>query len=632
MNDNYFSWGNLNEMADIQSHIEFADTIFKKYNWDKSVRRALQKNLDAIVAKQNDKTLNISVIGEFATGKSSFINAIVGYELLAVNVLQGTTVAITIIEYDDKYSITLVDDNNESSIYEYDSIDYLRDALQHYTTDPEFSNTVNYVKVTLPSDALKKGFRIIDTPGTNSLEQWHEDITRRAINDISDLSIILMDSSRPMPETLINFIDSTLRDSVKDSLFIANKIDVIRIGEREMILNYIRKKVDLSFDMEGSVVLPFSSFALTNDYFSKDVQAIDENSKQLTFESLQFIFSCTAYNRIRAQARKLLHLIENLYESLNVHVNNIAKKFQEELNNLEQSRQADFMPFISRQIALRQKRFVSSVQEKKTSIEIQADKLVNAAIENINSKIDSHTGSTLDDLSTYIKGGEITTDIKTEGAKIATIIEQNYAKIKPLYKSQLLEFQIDFEKEFKKLKVLPIKLNVTPKEINVTRSSHSANIGPIASIISEELSKENWAFGGGLAAGAAIGTAIFPGVGTAIGALVGLFAGAGVAPDVEQVKQNIKSKLNIPLKSYYRSICADCLANFSGYINDVNKSIETEINRYYSTYNTEIQKRINNWEADYDKVYTNIQRTKIELADINNRKSLIENIILQINN
>lgn len=103
MRENYFSWDNLNEMADIQSHIEYATMVLNKYHWDDSVRQSLLKQLNQIVDKQNDKTLNISVIGEFATGKSSFINALVGQELLAVNALQGTTVAITIIEYGTTY-------------------------------------------------------------------------------------------------------------------------------------------------------------------------------------------------------------------------------------------------------------------------------------------------------------------------------------------------------------------------------------------------------------------------------------------------------------------------------------------------------------------------------------------------
>lgn len=631
MKDNYFSWENLSEMADIQSHITYATTVLNKYNWDESVKRSLRKQLDAIVAKQNDKVLNISVIGEFSTGKSSFINALVGHELLAVNVLQGTTVAITIIEYGTSYSLSLVDKNGNSTTTEYKNVNYLSSALQHYTTDPSYADTISHVRVTLPSDILKNGFRIIDTPGTNSLEQWHEEITRRAINDISDMSIILVDASRPMPETLVGFVESTLGDSVKDCLFVANKIDIIRPRERNGMLKFIQKKIDLAFDIEGAEVLPFASVALTN-LFSNDAVTIDDASKQLTFDSLQSIFSFTAQKRIKTQAKKLLFLIDNMYANLNANITHVAQKYQKELRTLEQSKQADFRPFIAQQIALRQKCFIASAQEKKRVSDMETDKMVDSAIANINSKIDSHTTSTLDGLSKYIKEGELTSDIKVEGAQIANKTEKKFNQIKPIFNRQLTEFQSDFEKEFTRLKVLPIKFNVTPREVNVTHNANSANIGPVASLISDELSKENWAIGGGGAAGAAIGTAIMPGVGTAIGAFLGFVAGAFAAPDANEVKQKVKSKLNLPLRSYFRSICNDCMSNYTTYINDVNRSIEVEINRYYTTYNAEIQRRIDQWKAEHSKVQANIQRTRNEIVDINNRKSLILNIITRLNN
>lgn len=631
MKENYFSWDNLSEMADIQSHITYATTVLNRYNWDDSIKRSLKKQLDAIVAKQNDKVLNISVIGEFSTGKSSFINALVGHELLAVNVLQGTTVAITIIEYGTSYSLSLVDKNGNSTTTEYKNINYLSKALQHYTTDPSYSDTISHVRVTLPSDILKNGFRIIDTPGTNSLEQWHEEITRRAINDISDMSIILVDASRPMPETLIGFIDKTLGNSVKDCLFVANKIDIIRSRERGGMLKFIQKKIDLAFDIEGAEILPFASVALTN-MFSKDIVTIDDDSKQLTLDSLRSILFFTAQKRIKTQAKKLLLLIDNMYANLDTNITHVAQQYQKELRTLEQSKQADFSPFIAQQIALRQKRFITAAQEKKRTADMETDKLVDVAIANINSKIDSHTTSTLDGLSKYIKDGELTSDIKVEGAQIANKTEKKFNQLKPLFKRQLSEFQVDFEQEFTRLKILPVRFNVTPREVNVTHSANSANIGPVASLITDELSKENWAFGGGAAAGAAIGACLGGPIGALFGGAIGLIAGGSAAPDSNEVKQKVKSKLSIPLRSYFRSICNDCISNYSTYINDVNRSIEVEINRYYTTYNTEIQKRIDQWKADRNKVQANIQRTKIEIADINNRKSLIQNIITRLNN
>ena len=165
---------------------------------------------------------------------------------------------------------------------------------------------------------------------------------------------------------------------------------------------------------------------------------------------------------------------------------------------------------------------------------------------------------------------------------MAALIEKKFNQLKPLFKRQLTEFQTDFEQEFTRLKVLPIKFNVTPKEVNVAHSTHSANIGPVASLISDELSKENWAFGGGAAAGATIGAMFGGPIGALFGGAIGFVAGGGAAPDANEVKQKVKSKLSIPLRSYFRSICNDCMSNYSTYINDVTRSIEVEINRYYT--------------------------------------------------
>ena len=90
-----------------------------------------------------------------------------GYELLAVNILQGTTVAITIIEYAEEFSITLTDFYGVSTKKSYTDIDTLRRYLHLYTTDPEYGKRIDFLTVTLPSAILKRGFRIIDTPGTN---------------------------------------------------------------------------------------------------------------------------------------------------------------------------------------------------------------------------------------------------------------------------------------------------------------------------------------------------------------------------------------------------------------------------------------------------------------------------------
>ena len=623
---NYFSWRNISEMADIDSHIVFASTLMGKYDWEEATKRSLEKQLAAIVEKQNDKLLNISVIGEFSTGKSSFINALVGYELLAVNVIQGTTVAITIIEYSEDFSITLTNFSGRCSKMVYKSINSLRQQLHIYTTDPAYAKNINYVTVTLPSDILKNGYRIIDTPGTNSLELWHEEITRHAIRELSDLSIILTDATQPMPVTLISFVDNTLGDSIKNCAFVANKIDRIREKERDGIIKFIGKKICQSFEIEEPIVLPFSAVALTNS-FAKDTVNIDSNSFLLTANSLEHLLSYTAKQRLRAQARKILHLVDDIYSTLDNNIKNIATQYQQELQMLERSKQIDLKPFISSQISTRQKSFLSGAKDYKYKVESVCDSLESKAKTNIESKIEAC--DSLDNLSNYIKGS-LSDDIKKEGQSIISGTESKFGELRKFFNRELKLFQKDFEKEFVKLKILSVKFNVKPKDVAVRHSAHSANIGPVMTLISEELSKENWAIGGGLGAGVVIGSMILPGIGTVIGGILGGIVGGAASPDTSEVKTKVKLKLATPLRSYYRSINNDCITNYNNYVNDISAYLESEINRYYSTYASTVRQRIKDWETQHRNIKERIQKIEKEINGLRNRQQSIKNIISKI--
>ena len=70
------------QMADIDGHIQFMKTLMKKYEFPWKQREQLQAELKKIQVRQNEKTLNMAVIGEFSSGKSSFINALLRENLL----------------------------------------------------------------------------------------------------------------------------------------------------------------------------------------------------------------------------------------------------------------------------------------------------------------------------------------------------------------------------------------------------------------------------------------------------------------------------------------------------------------------------------------------------------------------
>ena len=469
---------------------------------------------------------------------------------------------------------------------------------------------------------MKEGFRVIDTPGTNSLELWHEDVTRKAIEEWSDLSIVLADASKPMSETLLTFVESTLGESVKDCAFLVNKFDLLKNKDRDIMIKYVKQKAQ-SLGIENPTILPFSSVALTND-FSAEKTVIDRDDVKLSINSLDELLTFTAHNKMKAQARRTLCLIDTIYSTLSDDMVKILNDYNDQLQILEHTKQTDLQPFVDAQIELRQKQFSDHAQEKIEHVTAIADTQASSAITRINSRINN--SENLDALSRYIKE-KLALDIVEEGQALASCIGTEFGAAKDLFTEEMEAFQDCFKEEFKKKKILSVKFSIKPNNVPINQFSPNPDLTQVKDLSTEELSKENWAFGAGVVSCTAIGTAICPGIGTALGFFTGLFAGYFMAPDAQKVKEKVKKKLSIPLVTHFKSLSNDCVDSFNKYVNQLKTQLEAEILRYYSTYNTMVERELAQWKEEYTTIQGKIQGIKQDLAHISKRQTSIQRLM-----
>lgn len=255
----YFSLENLSRLSEVDEHLSYVEGIVKKYNEKNFTWTDVRQQIDLIRKKKNDKKLNISVIGEFSTGKSTFINALLRKELLASSALQGTTVASTVIDYSEQYKIELEYLDGRSEKLDYSCFGDLRKGLERFTTDSSVAKQLKAVNVFLPVDILKNDFRIIDTPGTNVTQAWHEDVTVRALREKSDLSIILTSAEKPVPDTMLSFVRKNLESILPQCVFVVTKLDMLRPRERDGQLAYIKMRLEEKLGIQEAVVLPYVS-------------------------------------------------------------------------------------------------------------------------------------------------------------------------------------------------------------------------------------------------------------------------------------------------------------------------------------------------------------------------------------
>lgn len=234
-------------------------------------RNKFLNDIEGLSKKSKSKGINIAVIGEFNSGKSTFINALLRERILKEagrpttaaathitrsrphNLLQyifGTKSYVT-VAFDDGQSFTF-NTSNYSRCSEYIQQSYniqtnsLNDIINVVTAEQQVAKHVVKLHVELKTKGLPKNIVIIDTPGFNPGEinfDNHLKITEDVVAKVADMAIILMPSTQPMSATLIDFLETNIHRYIHRCVFIITKIDLIPEYERESVYEYVRNQV-----------------------------------------------------------------------------------------------------------------------------------------------------------------------------------------------------------------------------------------------------------------------------------------------------------------------------------------------------------------------------------------------------
>jgi small GTP-binding protein len=154
--------------------------------------------------QQLDEFFLIVVVGEFNSGKSAVINALLGQRLLEEGVIPTTT-QIYILCYGEKQQRTVVSDRQ--------------------------------LLLAFPVELLSE-LSIVDTPGTNAVIREHETITSHFVPR-SDLVLFITSADRPFTESERIFLEH-IREWGKKIVFVVNKIDILRNEEeRNQIEDFV---------------------------------------------------------------------------------------------------------------------------------------------------------------------------------------------------------------------------------------------------------------------------------------------------------------------------------------------------------------------------------------------------------
>jgi|GEM_PF-301548 small GTP-binding protein len=222
--------------AEIRLTLDIAQTLSE-------MGESAQEDRQRLIEMANDLRdmfFLVVIIGEFNAGKSSFINALLGEELLPMGITP-TTEAIELIKYGDAtHKPTIKQDN-----------------LREWTHP----------------NMIAPGVALVDTPGTGSVFQRHER-TAKAFLHRSDLIIFVLSAKRALADTERLYLELA-KSYGKKVILVVNQVDLVSPQERVDVRRFVERQVKDLLDLQPLLFMVSAKEALTSRASGVETGGVD---------------------------------------------------------------------------------------------------------------------------------------------------------------------------------------------------------------------------------------------------------------------------------------------------------------------------------------------------------------------
>lgn len=344
----------MNNNKIINDAITSLKNIKKENILEEEMNNKINQTISKVEKIMSDNNMKISILGEFSSGKSTFINAILGDEIL-INADEPTTAINTYISYGEQ---------NRTTIYKSDGStkDIKLEDLEKYTKEGKVSNEIDKVEIKYDNAYLKKGVTIIDTPGANVDNDRHNKQREKAIKE-SSIGIFIISVKSLTSNSFIEFLNRN-RDQIGKFIFVINKcdllyddidIDINRNNKKDKlkeVSNYVEESIKKYTEIKNSKIFTISAYNHLNNKktelndleksFDNLINCIEEinqkeKDKLILFEILKVLNEiCSTIKNILNDKNKIceykIKAINGELKSFNEFKKNNYKKFREKIN------------------------------------------------------------------------------------------------------------------------------------------------------------------------------------------------------------------------------------------------------------------------------------------------------------
>ncbi len=532
---------------ELREHLGRARELLVVHGLQEDRRRELEQGLKRLEERLADPRAYLGVLGEFSSGKSTWINAILRQDLLAIDVLSATTSALTLIEHGPpSMEVEYLDGKRRAFVAPAgeQGSDWLRPLLKRFAAQEAEARKLRQVRLRYPAPLLANGLVLVDTPGSNVDNPRHVEEASRAAQELSDGFLVVVPADIPVSLSLVSFLRQALGDELARCLFLVTKLDRIEAGERPELLRVIRRRLSQQLDLPNPVLLPASPRLLLDRHRGLAWKEIPGSLESADGEALvaQSLASEARLSSLLVELRTVfvldrsISLLDGILATLATDLEALVASRRREHEALEANCISDLQQFARKHKRTHSRLLGQALREETSKLESWLEKKHRKAEKELLAELRA------------VDSGEALRRVLTSGFHTAVkdlrkpLIRQLKARAKALRQrgSELAAgFDADFEEAYRRLaaaggKQLQQKGRALP-EI-VWRDLDSAS-SPLAQIAETDEAEEIQARLKGAGIGAGIGLLF----GGPVGAVLGGWLGSKLGGDVRGVSDAAKS-------------------------------------------------------------------------------------------
>lgn len=596
--------------------LDFAGELLSLYEEADPRRGNWQDALDRAGRRLAEQRYYLAVVGEFNSGKSTFVNALLETELLASSARETTT-AVVRIAYGRRFTVRvdfrdghrwggegpvpggrgrirpvraphemLGEGLGGADIGRLLDTLELREALRTVMTDPTVAPAIGAVHVELPAPLLASGLVLIDTPGSESVHTEERlALAREAVTD-ADAAVVVNQQGKILSNSLTAFLNDALDAGLRSRcVFVVTRADDAEPEELGDLDTAARRRIADRLDTDP--VLAWSAPLHVLKALDGDPEA-DRVWVERFDLTRGWLRRSTEMRRPAAVADTALRVVAEVLAELEKDLGQSSADLERRRGELEATAPADMDELLSDQV----RAGLDGLREQRRELRAALPEAAEQTVCRVRTQMEEAVS---DIVNGNVLRKAFEEDIPREAAAtVQAFADQWNTTINDRFSTSLESASADLEAAFSR--AYDRLRRITPGSRGALDTTAARgrtpgvrlvgdSFGETQKFLSDNNRRDNVSLGGGAGAGALIGTFFLPGVGTIVGGLVGLFAGGVLfARDMKAVREEAVDRAVVPVRERVDALRAHLLSAVSACADQAETELRRRAQWYRDTY------------------------------------------------